>query len=434
MPAAMDGIWCWRKNWTAVIAHALWQGSFLASCIYAPEPIMISFDEAIARVVEHAHPLDREEVSLDQAHRRILSDSVSAGLPAPASDVSAMDGIAVRDADLSLAPATLRIIGASFAGEPWAGAIRPGECVRVFTGAALPTGADRVIMQEHVRFSEDRATVMEGYGPGWHVRAAGSDFAAGESLVPAGIRLGPRHLLCAAAADRATVSVWRKPRVGILGTGTELVPAGSAAGISNRLPDSVSHGVAALVDIWGGEVVERRLAGDDLTELRSIAGAMLERADVTVVTGGASVGERDHGKEVFAPYGLDLLFSKVALKPGKPVWIGRCGEKYVVGLPGNPTSAMVTARLLLAPLLAALVGRPWRAALAWRRLVIVGELKPDPMREHFPRARMEGDLAVLLTCQDSGLQKPLAPADLLVRASTVQTVDDGRPLGLCLDF
>ncbi len=395
---------------------------------------MISFDEAVTRIVEHAHPLDREEILLDRAHRRILAEPVVASMSTPASNISAMDGIAVRDADLSLTPATLHIVGASFAGEPWPGEIHPGECVRVFTGAALPKGASRVVMQEHVRFSEDRATVTEGYGPGWHVRAAGSDFASGEILVPAGILLGPRHLLCAAAADRVKVSVWRKPRVGILSTGTELVPAGSASGTSNRLPDSVSHGVAALIDIWGGEVIERRLAGDDLIELCSITGDMLEKVDIIVVTGGASVGERDHAKEIFVPHGIEWLFSKVAIKPGKPVWIGRCGGKYVVGLPGNPTSAMVTARLFLAPLLAILVGRSWQVALAWRRILVMGDIKPDLMREHFPRARMEDGLAVLLSSQDSGRQKPLATADLLVRASTVEKGDDGRLSALSLDF
>ena len=134
------------------------------------------------------------------------------------------------------------------------------------------------------------------------------------------------------------------------------------------------------------------------------------------------------------PHGIKWLFSKAAIKPGKPVWIGWCGGKYVVGLPGNPTSAMVTARLFLAPLLAILVGRPWQAALAWRRILVMGDIKPDLMQEHFPRARIEDGLAVLLSSQDSGRQKPLATADLLVRASTVKKSDDGRLSALSLDF
>lgn len=134
------------------------------------------------------------------------------------------------------------------------------------------------------------------------------------------------------------------------------------------------------------------------------------------------------------PHGIEWLFSKVAIKPGKPVWIGRCGGKYIVGLPGNPTSAMVTARLFLAPLLAILVGRPWQVALAWRRILVMGDIKPDLMREHFPRARMENGLAVLLPSQDSGRQKPLATADLLVRASTVEKEDEGRISAVYLDF
>lgn len=400
----------------------------------ASKPVMIGFDEAIARIAEHAHPLEREMTPLECAHRRILADPVIARVSAPKTDVSAMDGIAVRDTDLRALPATLHVVGAAFAGEPWIGGIKSGECVRIFTGAALPKGADRVVMQEHVSFSDGLAIVTEGYGPGWHVRSAGADFRSGDILVPAGTRLGPRHVLCAAAADQAALPLWRRPRVAIVSTGTELVPAGSASSMTDHLPDSVSHGIAALVDIWGGEVIERRLAGDDLTDLRSMAGVMLEEADIIIVTGGASVGERDHAKDMFIPYGLDLIFSKLAIKPGKPIWLGQCGSRFVVGLPGNPTSAMVTARLILAPLLALITGRSWQAALGWRRLPVMGDIQQDPKREHFVRARIEGGLAFVLSFQDSAMQKPLADADLLIRASTLEKGKDGRLSALCLDF
>ncbi len=395
---------------------------------------MIAFDAALALIAEHGQPLARELVPLGCAQGRVLAEPVIARTDAPATDVSAMDGIAVRDADLSPLPATLHIVGTSFAGEPWRGEIGRSECVRIFTGAPLPQGADRVVMQEHIFIRGNQATVTEGYGPGWHVRAAGSDFRSGDVLIPAGTRLGPRQLLCVAAADQAQVSIWRRPRVAILSTGTELVPAGGAQDRPDRLPDSVSPGIAALVDVWGGEVIERHLAGDNLAELVDIAGIMLHRADILVVTGGASVGERDHAKDMLVPHGLELFFSKIAMKPGKPVWFGRCGSTLVVGLPGNPTSAMVTARLILAPLLAIMSGLPPETALAWKRLPVDGNIPPNAGRENFFRAQCVGGCAVVLSSQDSGSQKILAAADLLVRASTQETGEDGPHIALCLDF
>ena len=395
---------------------------------------MISYDEALARIAACAEPLEHEEVPLDQARGRILAGSVIARISVPATDISAMDGIAVRDADLAALPVTLRVIGASCAGEPWHGKLMSGECVRIFTGASLPRGADRVVMQEHVHFDGEAATVRDGYGPGWHVRAAGADFNSGEMLVAAGTCLGPRQLLCAAAANHGRVSVWRMPRVGILVTGTELVPAGVESGFAYSLPDSVSHGVAALVAIWGGQVMARRLVADQLNDLRDAAGLMLLDADIVVVTGGASVGERDYAKDMFTPHGLDLIFSKLAIKPGKPVWLGKCGAKLVIGLPGNPTSAVVTARLILAPLLTLMSGRSLEAALAWRRLPVEGDVKADLRWEDFPRARLTQGRAVLLSLQDSGVQRPLADADILVRASTWEKGCNDGATAQCLDF
>lgn len=374
---------------------------------------MITFDDAVALIAEAAQPLGSERVPLEKAHKRVLADEVRARIDAPAADVSAMDGYAVRDADLQQFPVQLRVSGESFPGRGFEGAVGAGQCVRIFTGAPMPQGADRVVIQEIVAREGETACFASPPGEGRYIRRRGSDFAAGDPLLGPGRKLDARALVAAAAADRAAVEVFVRPRVAILATGDELVSPGEAASRSGTLPDSVSGGIGALVADWGGEVTAGRRLGDDLDELRRAAAEALELADLAVVTGGASVGERDFAKAMFA--GLELIFSSVAIKPGKPAWFGRAGGRLVIGLPGNPTSAMVTGRLLLAPLLAGLSGRAPGEALSWRRATLAEALGPCGDRETFVRACSEGETARPLPNQDSGAQKMLALADLLIR-------------------
>jgi molybdopterin molybdotransferase len=336
-------------------------------------------------------------------------------IDSPRADVSAMDGYAVRDADLTDLPARLRVVGESFAGALWSGTVEPGTCARIFTGAPLPPGADRVVMQENVRRDGDQAIIDEAPGKARHVRKRGSDFCAGDELLPAGRLLDPRAIVAAAAADVGTVHLFRRPRVHILSTGDELCEPGEARGRADAIPESVSLGVAAIAGEWGAETVGRTRLRDDLPAMHAAAASVVDTADVLVVTGGASVGERDFAKAMFEPLGLELIFSKVAIKPGKPVWLGRVGRRYVVGLPGNPTSALVTARLLLAPLLAAIAGRSSEAALSWRSVATAGPIEACGDRETFHRARLRNGAAEVLSFQDSSAQKALAEADLLVR-------------------
>lgn len=372
---------------------------------------MISFDEAVRLVTEAARPLGRESAPIAQAAGRVLAAPVLALIDSPPADVSAMDGYAVREADL---PGTLRLIGESFAGSGFEGALEPGTCVRIFTGAPLPAAADRVVIQEVAVRDGGSVAFAEPPGPTRHIRPRGSDFRAGERLLEAGRRLDPRALVAAAAADVAEVETWLQPSVAVLATGDELALPGEARGRPGAIPDSVSVGVTALAEIWGGRGFGSLRLADDLPAMERAAGEALEGADLVVVTGGASVGEKDYAKSMFAPHGLDLIFSKVAIKPGKPVWLGRAGSTLVLGLPGNPTSAMVTARLLLAPIVAGLAGRG--GALEWRRLALAGPLPACGDRETFHRARLTADGAVPLTNQDSGAQKALADADLLLRS------------------
>jgi molybdopterin molybdotransferase len=376
---------------------------------------MISLDEAVALIRSAAKPLGRERSMLAQAAGRVLARPVIAQIDAPRADVSAMDGYAVRSADLAASPASLKVIGESFPGSGWAGTVEPGTCVRIFTGAPVPMGADRIVMQENVRREEDLVSIQPDAGKARHIRERGSDFRAGGELLAPGRVLDERAIVAAAAADMAEIDVFRQPRVHVLSTGDELAAPVRARALPDLVPDSVSLGIAWLAERWGGRCVARMTLKDELAEMESAAQAALETADVIVVTGGASVGERDFAKAMFAPHGLERIFSKVAMRPGKPAWLGRAAGKLVVGLPGNPTSALVTGRLLLAPLLAGMTGRDLNVALAWETALLAAPLPSCDERETFHRARWIDGLVEVLPFQDSSAQKALAEADVLVR-------------------
>lgn len=376
---------------------------------------MIDFDTAAALILDAARPLEAETVTLDAAGERVLAADLRARGDAPRTAVSAMDGYAMRDADLAGLPVRLTIAEVAFAGRADVPTLPPNSCARIFTGGPVPLGADRVVVQEIVGRDGDDALFDIPPGEGRHIRAAGSDFRAGEVLLPAGTVLGFRAMVAAAGADVASVSVVRRPRVVILGTGDELAEPGQALETPGSIPESVSFGVAALARQYGAEIIARRRLADTPATLEAAARQALEDGDLIVVTGGASVGEKDFARAMFAPFGLELIFSKVAIKPGKPVWFGRARGRWILGLPGNPTSAIVTARLFLAPLIAGLAGHDPAALLNWRDMPLSTPLKPCGDRETFERGRrVEGGVAVLNT-QDSGSQKALATADVLIR-------------------
>jgi molybdopterin molybdotransferase len=376
---------------------------------------VIDFDTAAALILGAAHPLEAETIPLADAGERVLAVDLKARGDAPRTAVSAMDGYAVRDADLATLPARLPIAEVAFAGRADVPTLPPNSCVRVFTGGPVPHGADRVVVQEIVGRDGDDALFETAPGEGRHIRAAGSDFAGGEVLLPAGTMLGFRAMVAAAAADVATLSVVRRPRVVILGTGDELAEPGQALETQGSIPESVSFGVAALARHYGAEVIARRRLADTPETLEAAARQALDEADLVVVTGGASVGEKDFARAMFAPFDLELIFSKVAIKPGKPVWFGRARDKLIVGLPGNPTSAIVTARLFLAPLIAGLAGHDAAALLTWRDMTLTTPLKPCGDRETFERGRLVAGGVGVLNTQDSGSQKALATADVLIR-------------------
>ncbi|MBA3048324.1 MAG: molybdopterin molybdotransferase MoeA [Alphaproteobacteria bacterium] len=376
---------------------------------------MIDFDTALALILNEARPLPCETVALDAAGERVLATDLKARGDAPRTAVSAMDGYAVRDVDLATLPARLPVATVAFAGRADVPVLPAGACVRVFTGGPTPPGADRVVVQEIVSRDGDAALFEAPPGPGRHIRAAGSDFRAGDTLLAAGTVLGFRAMVAAAAADVAELSVVRRPRIVILGTGDELAEPGQALETAGGIPESVSFGVAALARQCGAQVLARRRLSDTPELLEAAARRALGEADLVVVTGGASVGEKDYARSMFAPFGLELIFSKAAIKPGKPVWFGRAGGALILGLPGNPTSALVTARLFLAPLVAGLAGRDPAALLTWRDAVLAAPLKPCGDRETFERGRRVDGGVAGLDVQDSATQKALASADVLIR-------------------
>ena len=381
---------------------------------------MISFAEALQRVCDAAVPLGCEEVEFGLAAGRVLAEDVKARSNTPTRDVSAMDGYGVRDADLAILPARLVVVAESFAGTAAPSPLEPGSCVRIFTGAPVPTGVDRVIIQENIERESDVAVFEQAPGEGRNIRKAGSDFMAGDALLAKGTALTWRAMTTAAATDHARLAVYRRPKAVILATGDELVAPGAAHEAPGSIPESVSFGVATFLSVHGVEVLRSERLADQPDRLSEAASGALADADIVVVTGGASVGEKDYARTMFGPGELDYIYPKVAIKPGKPTWMARVGKTIIVGLPGNPTSAMVTARLFLRPLIFGLTGRAAEAATVLRPIICHDALPATTSREVFLRAYLSNGEAHLFSNQDSSHQANLAKADLLIhrRANT----------------
>ncbi|MBO9697029.1 MAG: molybdopterin molybdotransferase MoeA [Sphingopyxis sp.] len=373
----------------------------------------IDFDGALAILAAHARPLDKESVSLADAGGRYLAAPVLARIDAPRRDCAAMDGYAVRDADLKGGTTFLRSRGTSYAGGNEPGAISAGETWRVMTGARLPHGSDRVVMIEHCRH-RGQLVALDARPLGKpHIRKAGSDFLAGDELLAAGTRLTPPRLVVAAAADRSEVEVWRRPHILLVATGDEILAPGCATRMLNAIPDSLSVAIEQMCILAGADVVARLRLPDSE---QAIAEAQQEAfADVVVVIGGASRGDRDFGRSAFASLGLEVAFADVAIKPGKPVWYGRLGRSHVLGLPGNPTAAFTVASLFLAQLIAGLSGAAIPDASPWQLRHATRPIPANGPREAFLCASLSGEGAAICDRQDASGQAMLALADCLVR-------------------
>ncbi|MDH4981410.1 gephyrin-like molybdotransferase Glp [Hyphomicrobium sp. D-2] len=391
---------------------------------------LLPVEEALRRVLESVTPLGSETVDLIAAGGRVLSDDVIAHLTQPPFNASAMDGYAVRGDDVKSAPAHLTVIGEANAGGPFNGVVGPGEAVRIFTGGSLPEGADTVIIQENTERDGEALTVLEPASLAANVRRMGSDFRAGETLLKAGRRLNASAITLAAAGGHAQLAVRRKPRIAILATGDELVAPGNKPGIG-QIISSNPYGLAALIESFGGEACLLGIAADNMPALTAaLAGA--DDADVLVTIGGASVGDRDLVKPALEARGMALDFWKVAIRPGKPMLFGRLNtHQRVLGLPGNPLSCLITARIFLVPLLYAFLGRT-DDPLAEQTAVLAGAIPENGPRQHYMRALLTplpGELprAAPLSSFDSAHITALATANaLIVRAPCAKPAAAGE--------
>ena len=345
---------------------------------------MISIEEARAAVLAAVTPLGAEEVALAAAHGRVLAEDVAAAHDVPPFANSAMDGFALRAAG---ADGPLRLGGESRAGAPFAGTVLPGQAVRISTGAALPAGADAVVPVERATVAGELVTIDGEVAPGDHVRGAGEDLRAGAIVLRRGSRLGAAELGVAAGAGRAGVLVAHRPRVAVVATGDELVPAGEPLG-PGQIHDSNALALAALAADAGAEVVASLRAGDGKAATVAALRTALDEADVVLTSGGVSVGPHDHVKAALAELGVRERFWRVALRPGKPTWFGERDGVLVFGLPGNPVSALVTFTLFARPALAALQGAPPPAR---RRVVLAEPIERHESRDEAVRVRLDED-------------------------------------------
>ena len=353
-----------------------------------------------------------ETTSLARALGRTLAEDVIATRDQPPFDASAMDGWAVRTGD---GAGPRRILGESAAGRGYPGELNPGEAVRIFTGAPLPAGADAIVIQEDARTEGDRVIVPQPE-TGRHIRRAGNDFSRGERLLSTGERFDPWRLSLAAAAGRGELVVAQRPSVAVFGGGDEIVPAGVTPG-PHQIFDSGGPALLALVETWGGAPIGGPPLADDLDRIESAVRAV--GGDLIVTVGGASVGDHDLVKPALARLGLEILVDSIAMRPGKPTWFGRLSDgRRVLGLPGNPASALVAAELFLKPLILAALGENPEPRLWAARCV--NALPANGPREHWMRAALTLDEAGVLWAepfadQDSGRITVFAKSKALLR-------------------
>ncbi|HEY4848817.1 MAG TPA: gephyrin-like molybdotransferase Glp [Methylocella sp.] len=374
---------------------------------------------ARARILASA-PKDRpvEAVALERATGRTLAVDLAAKRTQPPKAVSAMDGYAVRAGDLAQLPVKLKQIGESTAGHGFSGSLGPKETARIFTGAPVPEGCDTILIQENARAEAGFVEPLQSVASGRHIRAKGIDFAEGEVLLAAGTRLGASNIALAAAMNFAEVAVTRRPRVGILATGDELVRPGAAID-PDQIVASNSYAIAALVEAAGGEALDLGIARDELGALDERIAAARAAADVLVTLGGASVGDHDLVKPALARQGMELNFWKIAMRPGKPLLHGRLGQMIILGLPGNPVAAFVAGIVFLVPLLRALCGDPDAGRDESESAILGKALRGNDSRQDYLRATLRPSetglpVAAPFEIQDSSLLRLLAQAQCLV--------------------
>lgn len=390
---------------------------------------LVPVAEALDRLLAGTEPLPGERVPLIDAIDRVLAEPIRALRTQPPFDASAMDGYAVRAADIGTLPARLSVIGTAAAGHGFAGTPARGEAVRIFTGAPLPTGTDTIVIQEDTRdLGNGAVEVVEAARCGANVRKAGLDFAEGDLLLDKGRLLDPAALALAASANHPLLSVVRRPLVAMIATGDELRAPGSELA-PGQIISSNAFGVAAVAHSIGARALDLGIAADRKDDIAArIRQAVVAKADVLVTLGGASVGDLDLIHDALTAEGMTLDFWKVAMRPGKPMMSGRLGAMRCIGLPGNPVASLVCSQLFLKPLLARLGGRPYRPEI--RSAKLGAAMAANDRRQDYIRARVReeaGELtATPLGLQDSSMLRRLADAEgLIVRDPFAPAADAG---------
>jgi molybdopterin molybdotransferase len=373
---------------------------------------LLPVEEARARILSNAKPLPFENVPLAQALGRVLAKPLSAKRDQPPFNSSAMDGYAVRSEDSAT---ELTVIGTSAAGHAFSGKLKAGQAIRVFTGAPVPATADAVVIQENTTTSGKTVTILQPVRASQNIRPQGLDFKKGEILLPASIRLNARDIGLAAAMNCNILSVRKKPIVAVIATGDELVLPGKKPR-PDQIVSSNSNALAAMAESFGAKVINGGIVRDDLKATER-AILKMAKADIIVTTGGASVGDHDFIQQALKNTGVKIDFWKIALRPGKPFMYGRKGRQQVLGLPGNPVSALVCARLFLKPLLDCLQGLQVEEDATVARLGIA--MPANDSRQDYVRARLEiapdgSRTATPFGKQDSSMQRTFRDAHCLV--------------------
>lgn len=390
---------------------------------------MLALEEAQERAFSLVSPMESETIPVEEAQNRHLAGDLLARRTQPQANLSAMDGYAIGSADECKGP--WKLIGESRAGTPFDGVLGRGETVRISTGAHVPAGADRILIQENVEANGQDITCTHDFPvEGRHIRMAGFDFAAGDLVLPAGTAMGSAQIALAITAGHADVTVAKCPTVAVLDSGDELAADPSTCG-PHQIPASNGAMIAALVRSLGCKTIRLGPVPDDLEALAE-ALAKAEGADFLVTTGGASVGDHDLMQPALEQWGANLDFWKVTMKPGKPVMVGKRGDQVIFGLPGNPVSSYVTAFLFVLPALRKAMNAA--APLPRMSLIPAGESFPSAgSRREFLRGIWDGQSVIRTDSQDSSALKALAAANCLVhRPAHATEVAAGEPVPVFL--
>lgn len=395
------------------------------SCADDYDPNSLPVDKARELIRGFLTPVTgAERLAIRSALTRVLAEDVLSPIDVPAHDNSAMDGYAVRFADLAAAgEVRLKVAGSAFAGKPFQGGLNPGECVRIMTGAVVPQGADTIVMQERVMAEGDSVRIGPGHKKGQNLRRAGEDLRAGEVVLAKGKLLRPAELGLIASLGIGEVTVYRRLRVAFFSTGDELVSIGTIPA-QGQIYDSNRYTIYGMLTRLGCEVIDMGVVRDDPVLMEKAFREASDMADVVITSGGVSVGEADYIKDLLARLG-EVVFWKIAMKPGRPLAYGKIGKSHFFGLPGNPVSVMVTFYQFVRDALLILMGQREVAPLPTFKVKCTTPLKKAPGRTEFQRGILSldpnGQWTVRVTGdQGSGILRSMSEANCFIILPTEQ--------------